>query len=96
MVSPELAGDGCYIASPSGQTALLVSRIARVIGAKVKGECLRLYALRLRRATLPPDITVIPWPRERRAVGRPSRAAESPAPSDKPAIQTKAISAVSA
>ena len=22
MVSPELAGDGCYIASPSGQTAL--------------------------------------------------------------------------
>jgi hypothetical protein len=95
MVSPELAGDGCYIALPSGRTALLVSRIARVIGAKAK-ECLRLYALRLRRATLPPDITVIPWPRERRAVGRPSRTAESPAPSDKPAIQTKAISAVSA
>jgi hypothetical protein len=80
---------GAYFASPSGVTVLLVTRVARIVGGG-KGEQFRLYCLRLRRSTLPPDINVIPWPREHRSVGRPrSRAAEAPSPSDKPAIVTK-------
>jgi Domain of unknown function (DUF6456) len=79
---------GQYYASPSGQTVLLLTRVAKVIGAKARGESVRIYCLRLRRATLPPDITVLPWPRER--PGRPrSRAAEPSDPTDKPAIQTQ-------
>jgi hypothetical protein len=81
---------GSYVASPSGQTVLLLTRIARVVASKAKGEQFRLYAMRLRRAALPPDVAVIPWPRDHR---RPSHAAEPPAPSDRPAIQTRAAKA---
>jgi hypothetical protein len=80
---------GSYVASPSGQTVLLLTRIARVVASKAKGEQFRLYAMRLRRAALPPYVAVIPWPREKRGVGRPSQAAMPPAPSDRPAIVTR-------
>ena len=73
---------GIYFASPNGAvTVLLVTRIARVARGG-STDAYRLYCLRLRRATLPPDITVHPWPRER-PVGRPrSRAAEAPTPTE--------------
>jgi hypothetical protein len=87
VVGGVLPAIGQYLESPSGQkTVLLLTRVAKVVGAKAKGECVRIYALRLRRATLPADVVVHPWPRERRPVGRPSRAAETPPPSDRPIV----------
>jgi hypothetical protein len=79
---------GQYFASPSGHTVLLVTRVSRVIGAQAR-ECVRIYALRLRKPELPPDVTVLPWPAEKRGHGRPSRAAEAPTPTDRPPIQTQ-------
>jgi hypothetical protein len=80
---------GIYFASPSGAvTVLLVTRVTR-IAAGGSTAAYRLYCLRLRRSALPDEVTVLPWPRERRPVGRPSRAAEAPAPSDRPAIVTR-------
>jgi hypothetical protein len=53
---------GIYFASPNGAvTVLLVTRIARVARGG-STAAYRLYCLRLRRATLLPDITVIPGP----------------------------------
>ena len=72
VIGGVLPAIGQYLQSPSGQTVLLLTRVAKVLGAKAKGDHVRIYALRLRRSTLPEDITVLPWPSEKRGRGRPS------------------------
>jgi hypothetical protein len=67
---------------------LMVSRVVRVVGKGL--EQYRLIGLRLRVATLPTGAEIRPWPRERHPR---SRAAEPPAPSEQPAIQTRAAKA---
>lgn len=72
---PEPPTGGTYYVSKSGGQTFAVAKVRKVTGAR-DGLSYRLIGSRLRRGDVPASAVVLPWPRK--AVGRPSRAAEEP------------------
>lgn len=66
---PPVAGD--YFMSPSGRTAIAVSKVRRMMGER-SGIRYRLFGMRVRLAELPPGVSPLPWPKP------PSKAAQPP------------------
>lgn len=84
-----LPSPGTYLRCPGKVgTAILLSKVRR-IGGDTK-PMVRLIGMRVRAKDIPATAEPLPWPS--RSVGRPSRAAEPPAPTER-AIATRAAKA---
>lgn len=86
---PTLPEVGSYLACPGKTEIALLLSVVRKVSDDGR-PMVRLAGTRFRTSEYPPDITPMPWPRQK----PPSRAAETPPATDKPAaIVTKAVKA---
>lgn len=76
---------GAYYFSPSGKTAVCVSRVRRMFGQRPK---YRLFGMRIKIAELPTGIAPLPWPA--RPIRPPTRPGPAEAPRMAPAPSTAA------
>lgn len=68
---------GSYYYSPSGKTAICVSRVRRMTGQRIR---YRLFGMRIRIAELPLGVAPLPWP------AKPAKALPRPGPAMPPAV----------